>query len=180
MPWPKGVHHTAEMIASRTKALTESGIRHKQSTEVDGQTAWLCPKCLTLKLSGDFYKDKRSPNGLKSQCKKCHTSTSIATRDKDLARYRNREYARSSRRSNPEKVRNIERERSRHRVRTERDNARQILNGAVRTGKVVKPVSCSDCGAIGKITGHHEDYNRPLDVVWLCYECHGLRHRLRP
>ena len=25
--------------------------------------------------------------------------------------------------------------------------------------------------------GHHEDYSQPLEVVWLCAPCHGLRHR---
>jgi ribosomal protein L40E len=59
----------------------------------------------------------------------------------------------------------------------EKDRARKRLLHALRMGYVVKPAACSRCGATTKIQGHHEDYERPLDVVWLCSCCHGERHR---
>ena len=34
---------------------------------------------------------------------------------------------------------------------------------------------CLLCGSISVIK-HHEDYNKPLSVIWLCKVCHGLRH----
>ena len=44
---------------------------------------------------------------------------------------------------------------------------------ALRTGKIVRPDRCSKCGSDrGKICGHHLDYSKPLDIVWLCYKCH--------
>lgn len=27
------------------------------------------------------------------------------------------------------------------------------------------------------IHGHHEDYKKPLEVVWVCFACHAIRHR---
>ena len=37
---------------------------------------------------------------------------------------------------------------------------------------------CADCGATDvPFEGHHTDYMRPLDVVWLCKPCHIDRHR---
>lgn len=51
-----------------------------------------CSKCHELKPESEFYKDKRTKDGLKCQCKKCHCKTSVATRDKDLARERNKRY----------------------------------------------------------------------------------------
>ncbi len=35
---------------------------------------------------------------------------------------------------------------------------------------------CFGCGNI-KVQAHHEDYSKPLEIIWLCTSCHGIRHR---
>ncbi len=55
----------------------------------------------------------------------------------------------------------------------ERQAARILLNCAVRAGKIVRPERCSRCGELKKVDGHHKDYSRPLEVVWLCRQCHA-------
>jgi formylmethanofuran dehydrogenase subunit E len=56
--------------------------------------------------------------------------------------------------------------------------ARQTLGRAVKSGKIVKPVSCSSCGGSGRLEGHHnEGYDKPLSVQWLCVKCHRQLHR---
>lgn len=54
------------------------------------------------------------------------------------------------------------------------------LRNAVHKGAVVKPTHCQDCGLSlpkAQIHGHHPDYTKPLDVIWVCMPCHGKRHR---
>lgn len=138
-------------------------------------TLWHCPTCGMNKPGEDYYADKRSPNGLKSQCKKCHTESAIRTRDKELHRANRRKSAARTREKNPDKYR--ARERNAPRRTGAKVDARRKLNLEVRKGTIVKPVICEDCGQCMRLTAHHEDYKRPLDVHWLCYLCHARRHR---
>ena len=54
--------------------------------------------------------------------------------------------------------------------------AQQVLTYALKKGKLIKPRVCSNCNRGGKIEGHHEDYDKPLEIVWLCIRCHNDRH----
>jgi hypothetical protein len=47
----------------------------------------------------------------------------------------------------------------------------------MRDGKVVK-MPCLVCGDQNS-EGHHPDYSRPLDVVWLCNKHHVETHKLK-
>ena len=58
----------------------------------------------------------------------------------------------------------------------EKYRAQTALGNAVRDGKILKG-PCASCGDSGRVVGHHHDYFRPLDVVWLCPACHGIEHR---
>ena len=54
--------------------------------------------------------------------------------------------------------------------------ARSVVARAVRSGRLVKPKKCSKCGRATRLSGHHPDYKKPLEVVWLCSSCHKLEH----
>src|SRR3990172_3681845 len=44
-----------------------------------------------------------------------------------------------------------------------------------KRGKIIsKP--CEKCGSLNP-QRHHEDYNKPLDIVFLCRECHLEYHK---
>lgn len=46
---------------------------------------------------------------------------------------------------------------------------------AVREGKII-PQPCEVCGKT-TVQAHHDDYNKPYEVRWLCEECHKMWHR---
>ena len=47
--------------------------------------------------------------------------------------------------------------------------------GVYKRRGLLQPNSCADCNA-EHVEMHHEDYVRPLDVIWLCRRCHMARH----
>lgn len=58
---------------------------------------------------------------------------------------------------------------------------RNIVRTAIENGKLKRGCCCEDCKVTSdqeKIYGHHEDYNKPLEVIWLCQSCHMRRHTL--
>ncbi len=59
----------------------------------------------------------------------------------------------------------------------EKRDVRQKLYRALKAGKLTKPEECSECGSRENIQGHHEDYSKPFEVIWLCAKCHMKRHR---
>lgn len=61
----------------------------------------------------------------------------------------------------------------------EKQDAREKLNYALKSGRMKKPDVCEMCNCRNKIHGHHEDYSKPLEVMWLCTACHGLVHRMK-
>lgn len=137
-----------------------------------------CSACRRKKSGKLFYADKRRRDGLKSQCKKCHTRSSIDSRDKERHADRNRQFMRRARKVDPQKFRSRERLASRSRPWSKEREARYQLNLAVARGVVKKPGNCEECGRDDlRIEGHHKDYSKALEVEWLCSECHGKKRR---
>ena len=51
--------------------------------------------------------------------------------------------------------------------------ARDKLYYEIKKGRILRPDKCSECGKLGKIEADHHDYTKPLDVTWLCKDCHN-------
>lgn len=45
----------------------------------------------------------------------------------------------------------------------------------LRNGWIIKG-PCEHCASL-KVQGHHEDYTKPLAVIWLCRRCHTKEHQ---
>jgi len=52
--------------------------------------------------------------------------------------------------------------------------ARAVVFGLKRRG-VLTPEPCARCGAV-KVHAHHLDYDKPLEIVWLCRRHHDAIH----
>ena len=137
-----------------------------------------CSMCKIEKDESEFYRDKRNKDGLKSQCKKCHCITSILSRDYDNHRDYNREWHRKTKYATRHEVREREMLRSRVRNKSIEMRARALANRAIELGFLERPLICPKCGRSDlMVHAHHKDYLKPLDVYWLCSECHGKEHR---
>jgi hypothetical protein len=101
-------------------------------------------------------KDKKSLTGFARECRICKKGWYLRTRNTSSFKKRMRDASQRYREKFAEK----------HRIRAR-------VNDAIRYGKMTKPSSCSNCGTKkARIEGHHEDYSKPLEVIWLCKKCH--------
>lgn len=77
----------------------------------------------------------------------------------------------------------ISRQRAEQIVHAQEAKARRRVADALESGELIRPSACQGCGRtytrsrIGnrsRIESHHNDYSRPLDVRWLCRQCHRV------
>lgn len=124
-----------------------------------------CSSCGELKPLDHFQKRKASKDGLTASCKGCLKIRDKAKHDKKATSWCRVPYV------------NIE-PRAAYVMRNGRKRyAHEQLNYAVKVGKVLKREKCERCGNQELVHGHHDDYNKPLIVMWLCPKCHKQRHR---
>ena len=149
--------------------------------EAEARVSKVCCRCRADKPLTLFWRDRYETLGRKQYCIECDTGRLKANRDQQLLksreRYagtRERDLLRWRRYKQRADVRSAQYERLRGSPKT---IARQLLQRAVIAGTVKRPDRCQGCGLDCKPDGHHHDYSRPLDVVWLCRTCHGLEHR---
>ncbi len=119
-----------------------------------------------------FKPNKISKDGLTSYCRDCKQKI-------------DRVYSRKYRQKNPEWKK--------------KDNKRMIKNGVIQKSvemwrkknpekykaykifaealrkKILKKEPCIVCDEI-KVDGHHSDYSKPLDVIWICHNHHKKFH----
>ena len=62
--------------------------------------------------------------------------------------------------------------------------AENVLEKALLRGEVKRASKCETCSVAERmvkgrstIQAHHPDYNKPLDVMWLCVKCHFSWHK---
>lgn len=126
-----------------------------------------CFKCGESKQLSAFYKHPKMADGHVNKCKECNKKDVRANRAANVEYYRaydvrrgNRQdlaYQHSYREANPKK-------RAVH----------VAVGNAIRDGKLI-PQPCAICDS-EEVHAHHCDYDKPLDVMWLCAKHHKLWH----
>lgn len=140
-----------------------------------------CSKCGAVKPSSEFYENQRRPGTLMNPCKEC-TRSAVKARtkrllrdaewvEKELERQRIKQRRKTAKIPPDKKREYIRRHNQKH---PEKRAARGILNNALRDGRLVRQ-PCEVCGDENS-EGHHEDYSKPLDVIWYCSKHHAERH----
>jgi hypothetical protein len=145
-----------------------------------------CRWCLEVKSLDSFYKNRRMSDGHLNKCKVCFLRDCSLRRERDIERIR--EYDRNrpnhkERMAINKKYRHKKSNRKQVAVKKlewawrnkDKRHTHSLTATAVRNGVITKRC-CEACGALDT-EAHHEDYSKPLDVVWLCDKHHKQRHR---
>jgi len=132
-----------------------------------------CFKCKSTKPLSQFYKHSGMKDGHLNKCIECNKKDAKNHRLENLEKIR--EYDRE-RGKNPERiVINVEVTRAWRNEDKRRNKAHNKVSYALKKGILIK-IPCIRCGE-QKSLAHHEDYDKPLEVMWLCQPCHKQRHK---
>ena len=52
----------------------------------------------------------------------------------------------------------------------------ELVSYAIKTKRLARASHCEICEQEKMTQAHHQDYNQPLSVNWLCTGCHGKVH----
>jgi len=140
------------------------------------ETCKVCTVCNTLKSIDCFGPNKRNKDNKQPQCKECRRESAIelykikildplwAEKDKErkkgkkLSTEKHNEYSNNKRKKHPLKYK-----------------ARAIVCYLIRSGQLQK-MPCEICNH-KEAEAHHDDYNFPYNIRWLCKDHHMKHHR---
>lgn len=141
-----------------------------------------CKSCFAFLDASDFYTHPHTRDGLTGTCKECLKEKQRLYRLDNLTEILEKDRQREHKQLDSE-YRKAYGQRTNYRVQKEwqkrnpeKRKAHLKVYYAVKTGKLIRPDKCENCGAIGPVQAHHHDYSKPLDVEWICKTCHAQEH----
>lgn len=133
-----------------------------------------CMKCGEIKPISDFYRHPGMKDGHLNKCKECAKRDVSANYRANKKHYQDYEH---TERRVESRHRRAKQAQIKHRAENpDKTRARRMLTYHVRAGNLTRPNRCSVCGVECVPEGHHADYGKPLDVVWVCRQCHAKIH----
>jgi hypothetical protein len=137
-----------------------------------------CRKCEADLPRSEFWRHGRAADRLQSWCKTCQRASVATYFENNPGRKSELMAEWLSRPGNAERQkRHVEAYKARN---PHKRAAHREVEFALRSGDLARPARCEACGKKHeRIHAHHEDYDRPLDVIWLCQPCHVLLHKMK-
>lgn len=146
-------------------------------------------KCKCGEINEEMFYDS-----CKSKCKDCIKKTVNRRRKENIEKIKeydrnrpnreerkliNKERVERYKTENPEKYKKIQDQKlewaKKNRLKR---NAHTKIQRALLKGTVKRLYYCEHCKIENVlIQAHHHDYNKPLDVIWLCVPCHNEEHK---
>lgn len=135
---------------------------------MDAPVTKACFKCGEIKPLSDFYKHPKMADGHVNKCKECNKHDVRTNRKDKVDYYREYDLERGSRRT-------LEDTQKYRTDNPKKYKAHSAVGTAIKSGKLVK-ACCEVCGR-EDTHAHHCDYDKPLDVMWLCPVHHVEWHQ---
>lgn len=132
-----------------------------------------CSTCKVEKSLSEFGKRAASKDGLNASCRSC-------AQLRDRERYRKEAKRRSLKHKEYMQTEEGKRAHAAAIAKWRGFNpmkraAHVLVGNRVKNGQLAKK-SCQMCGTEIGVHAHHDDYSKPLDVMWLCTVHHKARH----
>lgn len=109
---------------------------------------------------------RNKPGKRKSTCSKCNVDLSESRKNQRYCNSCHAEHMRNTRPKHSE-LTDLQRKKA---------NCRSYLNVYLKRGYLSKK-PCFICGSLN-VEAHHEDYDKPLDVIWYCRQHHLSYHKV--
>lgn len=149
-----------------------------------------CFKCDAEKPLSEFYRHAQMADGHLNKCKECAKKDASEHREVNIERIR--EYDRNRPNAKERKERFIVAQAGRRKDKHYREDvnnhkkkwadanaikiaAHIITHNHIRDGRLIKQ-PCEICGET-KVDAHHDDYEKALEVRWLCRQHHAEHHK---
>lgn len=146
----------------------------------------VCLICKEQKPASQFYKQKRGSGGIHQYCSRCFNRYTEERRRLPERKQKRRAYIQSKSAGDAVRARNRRSAKAARERYPEKQAARKAVRRALDLGTLTIPAACEVCRAVPSpdrrggrtLHAHHDDYEQPLSVRWLCRACHVVAHHV--
>lgn len=159
----------AGLVEAKQPKLNEPQLEKTESLVADRVKR--CFRCLQIKPISEFYLNPHMADRHLGKCKTCNGKDS---RENYARKRKQKQIQKRAYYKTEQGKRAHERAWNNFRINNPKYKVRLETTKAILSKKLIRK-PCEVCGN-PKSEAHHEDYSKPLEVVWLCFKHHRERH----